>query len=56
MVDRRIMTIGGAERVLNGTVVDKLASELRGVLIAIDDPDYDAVRKSGTAWSASAPH
>ena len=45
MVDRRIMTIGGAERVLNGTVVDKLASELRGVLIAIDDPDYDAVRK-----------
>ena len=45
MVDRRIMTIGGAERVLNGTVADKLASELRGVLIAIDDPDYDAVRK-----------
>ena len=45
MVDRRIMTIGGAERVLNGAVVDKLASELRGVLIAIDDPDYDAARK-----------
>jgi FAD/FMN-containing dehydrogenase len=45
MVDRRIMTIGGAERVLNGAVVDKLASELRGVLIAINDPEYDAVRK-----------
>jgi hypothetical protein len=45
MIDCRIMARGGAERVLRGTVVDKFASELRGVLIAIDDPHYDAVRK-----------
>jgi FAD binding domain/Berberine and berberine like len=45
MVDRRIMNTGGVECVLNGTVIDKLASELRGDLIAIDDSDYDAVRK-----------
>jgi hypothetical protein len=45
MVDRRIMTTSGVERVLDGTVIDKFASELRGNLIAIDNPDYDGVRK-----------
>ena len=45
MIDRRIMTTGGNERSLSGTMIDKLASELRGHLIAIDDRDYDTVRK-----------
>jgi len=45
MIDQPIMTGRGAERVVNGTIVGKLASELRGDLIAIDNPDYDTVRK-----------
>jgi hypothetical protein len=45
MVDRRVMTTSGVECVLSGTIVDNLASELRGDLIAIADPDYDVVRK-----------
>src|SRR5262249_36102188 len=45
MVDQRIITTSGVERVLDGTVMDKFASELRGNLIAIENPDYDAVRK-----------
>jgi hypothetical protein len=45
MVDRRIVTTSGVERVLDGTVIDKFASALRGDLIAIDNPDYNAVRK-----------
>src|SRR5215475_15166617 len=48
MVDRRLTTTGSAECVLNGSVVDKLSSELRGDLIAIDDPNYDTVR---TIWN-----
>jgi hypothetical protein len=50
MVDRRIMTRGGVECVLNGAVVEKLASDLRGDLIATDDRDYD-VAKSGSQWT-----
>jgi hypothetical protein len=34
MIDQRIMTTGGIERLLSGTFVEKLASELRGHLIA----------------------
>jgi hypothetical protein len=45
MVDRRIMTTGGIERVLDGAVVDKLASELRGELVAIGASDYDGLRE-----------
>jgi hypothetical protein len=45
MVDLRIMTTGGVECVLNGSGVDKLSSEFRGDLIAVDHLDYDAVRK-----------
>ena len=45
MTDRRIMTTRGAEWVLNGAVIDKFASNLRGSLIAPDDQDYEAVRK-----------
>jgi hypothetical protein len=45
MVEQRIMTRHGIERVLSGTIVDKLSSELRGDLIATDHPDYDVVRK-----------
>ena len=44
MTDRRIMTTRGAECVLNGAVIDKFASNLRGSLIAPDDQDYEAVR------------
>ena len=44
MVDRRIMTMR-VECVLSGTELDKLASDLRGNLIATDDPDYNTVRK-----------
>ena len=50
MVDRRVMTRGGVECVLNGAVVEKLASDLRGDLIATDDRDYD-VAKSGSQWT-----
>ena len=45
MVDRRIMTMRGVECVLSGTELDKLASDLRGNLIATDNPDYNTVRK-----------
>src|ERR1700681_270270 len=45
MFERRIMTRHGVECVLKSTVIDKLASELRGDLIALDDPDYNTVRK-----------
>ena len=50
MVDRRVMTRGGVECVLNDAVVEKLASDLRGDLIATDDRDYD-VAKSGSQWT-----
>jgi hypothetical protein len=45
MIEQRIMTASGDERVLSGTAVGKLALELGGNLIATDSPDYDAVRK-----------
>ncbi len=45
MVDRRIMTMQDVECVLSGTELDKLASDLRGNLIRLDDPDYNTVRK-----------
>jgi FAD/FMN-containing dehydrogenase len=45
MVDRRIMTMRGVECVLGGTELDKFASELRGNLIRLDDPNYNTVRK-----------
>ena len=57
--DQRIMATGGIERVLSGTLVDKLASELQGHLIAIGDSDYGTVRKvwNGTALPGSpAPY
>jgi hypothetical protein len=45
MDDRRVMTTSGVDGVLSGTVIGKLASELRGNLISTDHPDYDGVRK-----------
>ena len=38
MIDRRVMTTAGTEYVLNGTELDKLASELSGTLISVDHP------------------
>jgi FAD/FMN-containing dehydrogenase len=45
MRERRVMTADGVECVLDGKVVDKLASKLRGKLVAIDDTDYEIARK-----------
>jgi hypothetical protein len=45
MNERRITTMSGRERVINGAAIDKFASQLRGVLLASDDVGYDAVRK-----------
>lgn len=49
MNDRRIATAGGGERVVEGAMIDKFASELRGKLIAIEDAGYDDARK---VWNA----
>jgi FAD/FMN-containing dehydrogenase len=45
MVERRIATTDGNERVINGAVIDKFASDLRGELLHTDDPGYAAARK-----------
>ena len=39
MMDQRIMATGGIERVLSGTLVDKLALELQGHLMGPSRPD-----------------
>jgi len=56
MVDRRIMTMRGVECVLGGTELDKFASELRGNLIRLDDPDYNTVRKVWNGLIDKRPH
>jgi hypothetical protein len=45
MVERRIATTDGYERVINGATIDKFASDLRGELLRADDPGYAAARK-----------
>jgi FAD binding domain-containing protein len=45
MSERRIITTDGSERSIEGAVIDRLASDLRGELLCCDDPGYDAARK-----------
>jgi hypothetical protein len=45
MDERRIATTDGKERTINGAVIDKFASDLRGELLSADDKGYDAARK-----------
>ena len=45
MSERRIVTSDGTERVINGSVIDKLAFNLRGELLGIGHHSYDAARK-----------
>ena len=45
MRERHIVTIDGNERAINGAVIDRLASDLRGQLLCCDDVGYDAARK-----------
>jgi hypothetical protein len=55
MVDRRIMTTSGVESVLKGTVIDKLASELRVILLQSTTQFTMPCEKSGTVWWTSGP-
>jgi hypothetical protein len=45
MSERPIATTDGSERVINGAVIDKFATDLRGELLCVDDQGYDAARK-----------
>jgi FAD/FMN-containing dehydrogenase len=45
MDERRIVTTDGNERVINGTVIGKFASALRGEVLYPGDESYDAVRR-----------
>jgi FAD/FMN-containing dehydrogenase len=45
MVEHRIVTLDGNERILDSAVIDKLSRELRGELLGGDHRDYDAARK-----------
>src|SRR5438067_1411017 len=45
MDEQRIATTDGNERVINGSVISKFASKLRGEVLCPSDESYDAVRK-----------
>ena len=45
MDEQRIVTTDGNERVINGSVISKFASKLRGEVLCPSDESYDAVRK-----------
>jgi hypothetical protein len=45
MSEERIVTTGGLSRVLDASVVDKLARGLRGPLLRRSHDGYDAARK-----------
>jgi hypothetical protein len=44
MADLRVITPTGAEAALRETVVEELASMLRGALLRPGDPDYEEAR------------
>ena len=45
MAERRFVTISGAEKVLDETLVDKFGTGLRGELLRTGEPNYDSARK-----------
>jgi FAD/FMN-containing dehydrogenase len=45
MTERRFVTITGAEKVLDETVIDKLGAGLRGEVLRSGDRDYDGARR-----------
>jgi FAD/FMN-containing dehydrogenase len=45
MIDQRIITTDGSERVIGGAAIHELVTGLRGRLLCCDDPGYEAARK-----------